>query len=66
MNKGNSKKVKIQTGLSVLTFMIGVVLMIGKIYADSEPRAIPLLLIIFGLGWYFITRLRIRLQQEPG
>lgn len=62
----NSKKLKVQTGLSILTIVIGIVLMIGKIYADSEPGAIPLLLTIFGTGWYFITRLKNLPQQKPG
>lgn len=66
MNKGNSKKINIQTGLSGLIIMIGIILMVGKIYVDSEPGAIPLLLIIFGFGWFFITRSRIRSQHEPG
>ena len=36
--------------LSALTVVIGFVLMIGKIYADSEPGAIPLLLVALGTG----------------
>jgi hypothetical protein len=55
-----SKKLKVHTLLSVLTIVTGVVLMIFKIYADSEPGAIPLLLIVLGIGWYLVTRARIR------
>ena len=44
--------------LSALTIAIGLVLMIGKIYADSEPGAIPLLLVAFGIGWHCFARLR--------
>lgn len=44
--------------LSVLTIAMGFVLMMVKIYADSEPGAIPILLVVLGMGWYFITRLR--------
>ena len=36
--------------LSALTVGIGLVLMSGKIYADSEPGAIPLLLVMLGVG----------------
>ena len=54
------KKPKVHTVLPVLIFLIGLVLMIGKIYADSEPGAIPLLLIVVGTGWYLIARFRIR------
>ena len=34
--------------------------MAGKIYADGEPGAIPLLLIVLGAGWYFVARVRAR------
>ncbi|MHB9028843.1 MAG: hypothetical protein ACYC9O_08750 [Candidatus Latescibacterota bacterium] len=54
------RKLKIQTRLSVLTIAVGFVLMIRQMYADSEPGAIPLLLIVLGIGWYLITRSRIR------
>ena len=49
---------KVQARLSLLTVVIGAVLMAGKIYADSEPGLIPLLLVASGIGWYFITRVR--------
>lgn len=49
---------------SVLTIVIGVVLMLRQMYFDSEPGAIPLLLIVFGIGWYFITRARIRSRHR--
>ena len=44
--------------LPVLIIVIGFVLMVAKIYADSEPGAIPILLVVLGLGWFFIARLR--------
>ena len=50
--------------LSLLTLAIGLVLMVGKIYADSEPGAIPLLLVVVGIGWYFISRVRTRSQHK--
>lgn len=52
-----------RTLLSVLTIGVGIVLMAGKIYADSEPGAIPLLMIVLGAGGYFITRAQIRSQK---
>jgi len=33
--------------------------MSGKIYADSEPGAIPVLLVVLGTGWYLLTRVRV-------
>lgn len=53
-------KRKIHTFLSALTVLIGAVLMTYMIYVESEPGAIPLLLIVLGIGWYFIARVRLR------
>ena len=53
-----SRKYKVHKLLSALTFAIGLVLMIGKIYVDSEPGAIPLLLLVAAIGWYVIARHR--------
>jgi hypothetical protein len=50
--------------LPILTVAIGLVLMIFKIYADSEPGAIPLLLVILGVAWYLIGRLRAQSHQR--
>jgi hypothetical protein len=36
---------------------------VGKIYADSEPGAIPLMLIVLGSAWYLITRVRARARR---
>jgi hypothetical protein len=48
----------VQKILSALTVAIGLVLMSGKIYADSEPGAIPILLVVLGTGWYLVVRVR--------
>lgn len=50
--------------IAVLMIVIGFVLMVMKIYADSEPGAIPLLLVILGIAWYCIAQLRMRSQQK--
>lgn len=52
------EKRKMHSIISIPFGAIGFVLMIGKIYADSEPGAIPLALVLIGVGWYFIARLR--------
>lgn len=57
------EKLKLYKLLSVLTIVIGTVLLIYMIVVESEPGALPLLMIIMGTGWYFITRTRIRSQQ---
>jgi hypothetical protein len=58
------EKLKVQKVLSALTVAIGFVLMSGKIYSDSEPGAIPLLLIVLGTGWYLVARVRARSRRR--
>lgn len=59
-----SKKLKILTMLAVLIIIVGLVLMIGKIIADSEPGLIPIMLILVGSTWYFILRRRRQSQRS--
>jgi len=40
--------------------VVGLLLLIFKIYFDSEPGALPLLLILLALVWYFFVRMRFR------
>jgi hypothetical protein len=49
-----------QKTLSLLTVAVGLVLMAYMVFAESEPGAIPLLLIVLGSGWYIFTRLKAR------
>lgn len=62
MKTDNGKKLKMHFLLSVLTIIFGVSLLIFMIVVEDEPGAVPLLLIVAGTGWYFITRYRIRSQ----
>ena len=56
MTTKNNEKQTIQTLLPLLLIAIGVLLMIFKIVVDSEPGAIPLLLILAGAVWYGFKR----------
>lgn len=58
------ERLKVHQILSVLVLGIGLVLMIWMMYAESEPGAIPLLLVLLGAGWYFVTRARTRLHRK--
>lgn len=49
--------------LSLVVLAIGLALMAFKIYADSEPGAIPLALVLLSTGWYFVTRRRMRARM---
>ena len=46
--------------MPLLVVVVGLVLMAFKIYADSEPGALPLLLVVVGTAWFFILRARAR------
>lgn len=50
--------------LSALTLATGLALMVYKIYADSEPGLIPILLVLLGSGWCVITRRRNRVSNR--
>ena len=60
MKRDNAGKLKVHRMLSILTLVVGVMLMAYMILVESEPGAIPLLLVVLGTGWYFITRVRSR------
>jgi len=62
--QNTSEKLKRHTLISVITIAIGVVLMIYMIFVEDEPGGIPLLLIVFGIGGYFVMRVRIRSHQK--
>jgi len=60
MKKDIAKKLKLHFMLSVLTIVLGIALLVFMIIVENEPGAIPLLLIVIGTGWYFLTRYRLR------
>lgn len=53
-------KLKLHARLSMAILVIGLVLMIFMITTESEPGALPLLLVVVGTGWHLVTRARIR------
>lgn len=50
--------------MSVVAMVLGFALMAFKIYADSEPGAIPLALIVVGVCSYSIAQKRIRSEHK--
>ena len=58
------KKLKVHTMLSGLIMGIGVLLMIYMITVEDEPGGVPLLLIVLGMGWYVVTRVRMRSHRK--
>lgn len=59
------QKLKFQSILSTLVLAVGLLLMAYKIYADSEPGLIPMVLVLSGTAWFAITRVRRRSHSEP-
>lgn len=64
MTMHTAEKLKVHRILSLLTLALGLVLMTYMVIYESEPGAIPLLLIVVGTGWYFMTRKRGRSVAE--
>ncbi|HYE56890.1 MAG TPA: hypothetical protein VD948_00215 [Rhodothermales bacterium] len=65
MDTGNtihstSEKLKVHTMLSAILTVAGLALMTFMIVVEDEPGALPLLSIVIGTAWYFLTRARIR------
>jgi len=58
------KKLNVHKLLSALVLAIGLVLMTYMIYVESEPGLLPILLVVLGVGWYAITRARVRWRHE--
>ena len=58
------KKLRLHKLLSVITIVIGFVLLMYMVLVEGEPGAIPMLLIAGGTGWYFMTRARMKSQHK--
>lgn len=55
---------KARTLLPLLTIWLGLVLLVYMVTVESEPGALPLLLIVIGVAWYAIARARARARPE--
>ncbi len=63
MNTENPKTYKIQSLLSVIAIIAGLLLMTYMIVVEDEPGAIPLLIIVLGTLSYVYTRSRRKTRQ---
>jgi len=60
MKKEISQKFKWGERLSILTMLLGIILMVYMIKFEDEPGALPLLLIILGTVWLILNQYRIK------
>ena len=58
------KALHVQKTISLLLVVLGSLLMAGKIHADHEPGAISLLLVVSGILWHVVVRLRMRTRRR--
>lgn len=54
------EKLKLYRLLSAIPVVVGVGLMTYMIRVESEPGAIPLLVVVLGAGWGVLTHLRVQ------
>ncbi len=64
LKMNDAAKLRLHRRASVLTIVVGVALLIMMVVVESEPGALPLLLIVLGTGWYFVTGARARSRQQ--
>lgn len=62
MKKENIQKQKTYRLISILTMILGVLLMIYMIKVEDEPGALPLLLIILGTGGLIFNKIKNKLK----
>ena len=55
-----SRKLLMHMFFSMLILAIGIALLIYMVTVEDEPGALPLGLIVLGIGWFFIARARLR------
>ena len=60
MKTEQDNKLKPQKIISMIITFLGIILLIYMITVEDEPGAIPLLMIVTGSGWYFITKSRLK------
>lgn len=55
-----TRRLKTQKTLSTVILVVGLVMMVGMITFEDEPGGIPVLLVVCGAWWSFVTRRRLR------
>ena len=60
MKKESNRKLLLYRTFSILTILLGLILMLYMIVVEDEPGALPLLLIIIGTAWFSIIQIRTK------
>lgn len=58
MKKKTNHPLRTQKIVSVITILFGAILLTYMVVVESEPGAIPLLIIIMGAVWFIISQYR--------
>jgi hypothetical protein len=58
------RRAKVHTALATVTIVLGAILLAYMVTVESEPGALPLLLLVVGGVWLLVTRARIRSQHK--
>jgi uncharacterized membrane protein YccC len=56
----STARLRLQMRLALTLVGIGGALLVMMIVVEDEPGAIPLLLVVTGIGWYLLARSRFR------
>jgi len=64
MNTDNKLPSTMHTIFPIILLVIGLFLLVFKIYADSEPGALPLFLLLVGTVWLIVTRFKRKIQHH--
>jgi hypothetical protein len=54
---------RLQLWLSAALAAIGAALVAMMVVVESEPGALPLALLVIGVGWHLVARRRLRAQR---
>ncbi len=63
-SRDRMKQLQLHSRLAVIISVIAVMGMLANMYIESEPGALPLLLVVLSIAWYVITRVRIRSHHK--
>ena len=58
------RRSRFQTMIAVMLILAGLGLLVGKIVADGEPGALPLLMLLMGTVWLIVIRFQAGQRRE--